>query len=496
LTSMFTSVGVSRQINERIDMEVILYTEFSKRSNSTYNPESPGAISVSVTKDLKLKEKCNIIRPIFFVADTNKYVYAKFMGYYYFVIDDAYDINGAHYIELELDVLGTFKAEIMTHSAFVKYSSSNYNEFIVDTRISTTGKMISKSLRLSLDSYISEEETGMWLLTTFASDEDDAAKCGVVNYLFTNAEWQYFIQALVKSGQSFFGSLEQSFDDLKNCIINVAFVPFANSLAMGDYTDDVILGKWHSKRSAHYATGECITINDALPLSGLDRSDFRIVSPYTYCNLFLPFVGNVEISSEELQNAGSLFFGILYNVYTQKITYIVYVGSGNVNDNTAKIIGTYHGECGIRIPLAYLTNENAQGFIAESVKASVSLATAATGVMTGNPVVAGVGIASTLASEVSAYMKANTMSAKMMGSLSGNYGWSYCPYIKLQIFTPEVTEEPDNFIELYGRPCMKVLNIGTLTGYCETRGFSFNGSVMDSIRDMINNAMDTGVYLE
>ena len=477
-------------------MEVILYTEFSKRSNSTKNPESPGAISVSVTRDLKLKDACSILKPSFFIADTNKYVYAKAFGCYYFVTNDAYAINGAHYIDLEIDPLGTYKQQIFEHSGFVKYSTSNYNEFILDSRITTTGKMVSKSLSLSLDDYISERETGMWLLTTFVSDQDDAQLCGVRNYLFTNAEWQYFIQALFVGGESFFGSLKQAFADLKDCIVNVAYVPFANSEAMGDQTSDVVLGKWHSECSAHYATTEAIVINDGLPLTGLNRSDFRIASPYTYCTLFLPFVGCVDISSEELQNAGSLFFTIIYNLFTQKITYIVYVGSGNVKDNTAKILGIYHGECGIRIPLAYLTNENAQSFLTESVKAGTSFAGAAAGILAGNPVVAAVGVASTIANEVSAFMKANTSSAKMMGSLSGNYGWSNCPLIKLQIFTPEVSDDPDDLLELYGRPLMQVAKIGDLTGYCETRGFSFEGSVMDSVRDMINDAMDTGVYLE
>ena len=477
-------------------MEVTLYTEFSKRSNSTKNPESSGAISVGVTKELRTKEKCSVIYPSFFLSDTNKYVYAKIDDWYYFITNDAYDINGAHYIDLKLDVLGTWKEDILKHSAFVKYSSSNYNEFIVDNRILTTGKMNSKSIRLSLNSYISEQETGMWLLTTFASDRDEYTNNGIMNYLFTNAEWQYFVQELFQTGQDFFGSIEQSFDDLKGCIINIAYVPFANSLAMGEQCEDVVLGKWHSNCSAHYATTEAIVINEGMPLTELDKSDFRIVSPYTYCTLFLPFIGDVEISSEELQNAGSLFFGIIYNLFTQKITYIVYVGSGNVNDANAKILGIYHGECGIRIPLAYLTNENAVGFLSDSVKAAGSAATAAGGLLTGNPVVVGAGVASLLASETSAFMKMNTMTAKMYGSLHGNYGWSYCPYIKLQVFTPEVSAEPSNLNGLYGRPCMQVLNIGSLSGYCETRGFSFEGSVMNTIRDMINNAMDTGVYLE
>ena len=55
-------------------MEVIFYTEFSKRHNSTKNPESSGAISVGVTKEVNLKDNCDLISPSFFVADVNKYV--------------------------------------------------------------------------------------------------------------------------------------------------------------------------------------------------------------------------------------------------------------------------------------------------------------------------------------------------------------------------------------------------------------------------------------
>ena len=477
-------------------MEVIFYTEFSKRHNSTKNPESSGAVSVGVTKEVNLKDNCDLISPSFFVADVNKYVYCKAFGWYYFITGDGYDINNAHYVTCKIDVLGTWKTEINNHSAFVKYSSSLFNEFIKDERIATTGKMISKSIRLSLDNYISEEETFMWLLTTYACDEDDLANNGIKSYLFTNAEWLYLIQALFVDGESFFGSLEQSFSDLKDAIIDISCIPFANNITMGAPTNDVIIGKYHTHVYGHFADHGAIIINDGMPLTDLHKSDFRIMEPYTYCTLFLPFIGNVSISPEELQNAGSLFFTIIGNILTRKITYIVYVGSGNVKDNSAKIIGIYHGNFGIQIPLAYLYNDNAVGFIQDSVKAAAGVAMAAGGAIAGNPVVAAMGLSSALTSEVSAFIKANTKSTSMIGGLSGNYGWSNCPYIKLQIYTPEVTEEPINLAELYGRPLLKVKRIGDLSGYCETRGFSFNGSVMDSIRQMINQYMDAGVYLE
>ena len=474
-------------------MEVKLYQDFSKRSNSNLAPTTG---YVYITKNLTLKEKCDILKPSFFLADTVKYTYCEAFGWYYFITNTAYDINGAQYIECKLDPLATWRDEINLQSAFVKYSTSKYNEFLRDERIVTGGKMVSASIHLPLSEYISQNETYMWLLTTFVADPDDYTNNGIMCYLFTNAEWLYFIQEIVSNGESFFGSINQSFTDLKNAFIDISCIPFANAESMGAVCNDVIVGTYHTHCSAHYASHEAIIINDGMPLTSLNRSDFRILEPYTYAKLFLPFVGVVDFSCEELQNAGSLFFSIYANILTRKITYIVYVGSGNLENANAKILGIYHGTFGIQIPLAYLYNDNAQGFIQSSITAAGGLATMAGGVVSGNPIVVGAGAASALAAEASAFMKANSKNISMHGGLSGNYGWSACQSIKLEVFTPEVSEDPANLAQLYGRPLLQVEQIGNLTGYCETVGFSFNGNVIDSVRDMINTAMDSGVYLE
>lgn len=475
-------------------MEVTLYTEFSKRKNSTKNPTSPGAISVSVTKNVTLRDKCNMLRPSFFLADTNGYVYLKCRGWYYFIKSESYDINGAHYIDCEIDVLGTWRDIIFATSAFVKYSTSKFNEFIRDDRIATTAKMISQSYRLSLDEYISDRETFMYQLITYSGDPDDNTKCGIMIYLLTNAEMQYLLQQLFQSGDSFFGNIEQTFEDLKSAIIDLSCVPFANN-QMGAQTE-IIIGKYKTGCTGHYASEEAIIINDALPLSGLNKDDFRILEPYTYAKLFLPFIGLVDISCEELQNAGNLLFTIIANRITRKITYIVYIGAGNVTDNNAKILGIYHGTYGIQIPLAYLHNENVGQFITETTKAMTGAVAMIGGAATGNAVMAVAGAATFISSEVSAYMKANTKTTTMLGGMSGNYGWSNCPYIKLEIFTPEVSAEPDTLATLYGRPLLQVEQIGNLSGYCETRGFSIDISAPDTVKEMINTAMDNGVYLE
>lgn len=476
-------------------MEIILYSDFSKRNNSTKNPDTPGAISVSVTLNVALKEQCSKIKPSFFITNITDFVYCKAWDWYYYITNIAYDINGAQYIECELDVLGTWRDAIMSTRAFVKYSSSKYNEFIKDERIATTGKMIAKSSSLSLADYISEHDTYMYLLTTYSCDEEEYGNNGIRSYYLTNAEMTYLIQALFVNGESFFGSIEQSFADLKDAIIDISCVPWAVAETMGEQCE-VIIGKYNTHCMAHGASTEAVVINDAIILSEVLPKDFRIMSPYSYGKLYLPFVGVVDISLEEAQLSGLLFFGIISNVLTRKITYIVYTGSSNVTDAKAQVLGVYHGTFGIQIPIAYLYNDNAQGFIGDAFSAGGSLAVAIGGAMTGQYVPAVWGAASFIQSEVSAFMKANTKSTSMIGGLSGNYGWSYCPRIKLEVFTPEVSAEPDSLTGLYGRPLLQVATMNELSGYVETRGFEIDISAPSTIKDKINELMDSGVYLE
>ena len=83
-----------------------------------------------------------------------------------------------------------------------------------------------------------------------------------------------------------------------------------------------------------------------------------------------------------------------------------------------------------------------------------------------------------------------------MGGFGGGYGEELITGYYLIEYTFDTQTEPSELRGLYGRPLCKVVRIGDLSGYVQTHGFSIELSAMDTVRDMINALMDSGVYLE
>ena len=482
-------------------MQITLYSDFSKRRNSTKNPTSPGAISVSVTKDVTLKGRCDYLRPSFFLADVTGFVYLKAWNNYYYIRNVAYDIEGHQYIDCEIDVLGTWRDVIMATRAFVKYSTSDFNVYIKDERVVPTAEMSSFSISLDMTDLIETDEfddfADQFLLTCYT-------QTGLKSYLMDLYQVRAIITQLVMNSKDLFGGgVDQYFSDARDAIVSLRVVPFkASALAKGAI-ENVFLGTFDTQVRATPLESYCLIVHDGLPVGSIKPTDFRIQEPYTYCKLYLPLVGLVDFSLEEMQNHNTISYTLIANIVTGKVTYIIYTGSGNVTDDKAKILGIYDAECGFEIPVATGMLENPVGFVTSSVKGGLSLASlgigataaAASGGALAGVAVAG-GLGSYLLNEMNAFIAANKQNISITGGFAGNFGWGNCRKFKLEVFQPVVSDDPDDLAELYGRPLLQVRTIGDLSGYVETKGFDIDISALEDVKDMINKAMDSGVYLE
>lgn len=486
-------------------MEVIFYSEFSKRRNSTKNPTSPGAISVSVTKEVRLKGNCDILRPSFFVSGATGFVYCKAWNCYYHIKKIAYDINDAEYIECEIDVLGTWREAIKEMNAFVKYSSSDYNVFLTDSRIVPTAKLSSKSISLDFSDTIGTDPTDdfeyCYLFTCYTNT-------GLKTYVLNRYGVIAVITQLMIGSKDFFGSIEQYFSDARDAIVSLRITPFKKGqygLQTNGVPENIFIGNFDTAVLAEYLTSYMVLRNDGLPLTGeINRSDFRIREPYTYAKLFLPLIGLTDFSLEEIQDGGALFFSMYANVLSGKVMYYVYSGNGNISDDRAKIVGVYEGSAGVELPLATSMLENPMASLVSTTKAAGGLAAAGLGLYAAGGTIATLGtgiavaggLATAISGEAQTFMHLLKENISISGAFSGNFGWNACKKIKLEVFTPDVSESPDDLLALYGRPLLQVKKIGDLSGYVETKGFSIDVNAIDEVKDMINQAMDSGVYLE
>ena len=465
----------------RCNMEVIFYTEFSKRRNSTKNPTSPGAISVSVTKDVKLKDRCSRLEPSFFVADTNGYVYCKAWGWYYFVTDEAYDINGAHYINCEIDVLGTWRDIIKATSAYVVYSSSNYSADVIDSRIA-------HKTDISVD-YNSEtspfQDNGCFIITTA---NNDSLYGGVTSYAISASAMQSVIQDLIDD-DSLWDSLQALFSDVSSGVLSCRYVPLDREYFSSQQAGYVTIGSMTFANAFGYITDG--HISDVAVIDIPRRyTDFRNVSMTRYM-LALPFIGVVDLDAMELRGDTQIQVLMEGNCVTGVINYSVEVNGA--------VLNTYSGSFGRTIPVGSSVTD-VMGVVQGYATAGASVVGGIFAGMTPAPSVAAMGQLAAVGGLISGIAQATMSGLKkdfsVNGSFGGGYGEFIIPNYYLIEYTIDSQTEPSELTELYGRPLNKVVSLATLTGFVETKGFSIDISAPETVKELINMYLDSGVYLE
>lgn len=458
-------------------MEITLYSDFSKRNNSTKNPDVAGAISVSVTLNVTLKEQCSKIRPSFFITNVADFVYCKAWDWYYFITDIAYDINGAQYIQCELDVLGTWRDAILSTTSFVRYSTKDFSTRIPDTRISTlTGVSIQSYNNLFGEIY-SSQDLYQYYLSVLGEN-------GIDDWLLTTNELRSIINGLIEHGSDVFGSLTTQFTDAISCLVKCRIIPLSENAFSGTREGEhVMLGKYDTEVTGFHMARTWGYGQDFVSVT--HPNDFRIIEPYSYCKVTLPFAGTFDFSLDELYDTSKLYFSFAYNASTGKIAYRLYRDSPLASDSNANVLGQYNGEFGIDVPIGAQEMSNPIGTLS-------GLASLASMVLAPNPVSA----SATIASSRQAYMGMQKTTS-MIGGYGGNGGWNLDRKLRVEVFSKELTANPDSMTELYGRPLDAVRNLSGLTGgYVQTEGFHIDISAPETVRNMIDQAMDSGVYLE
>lgn len=119
-------------------MATVSFGTFSKRINSTKQP-----VSLSDQRTVTLKEDCSQDNPIFICTGNNfNYNYCSWNGHYYFIDDIISLRNNEVEIHCNMDVLATYKSEILATTQFVSYASEftegsglSFDNWLADTRI-------------------------------------------------------------------------------------------------------------------------------------------------------------------------------------------------------------------------------------------------------------------------------------------------------------------------------------------------------------------------
>lgn len=434
-------------------MEIKLYN-FSKRVNSTKQPKSG-----EVVKNVKLKSECSIYNPIFtFSTNNTNFNYLTAFNMYYYVTDIKHTPNNYIEVSCSIDLLATYKGYIFETSAFVLFSTNQYNSAIVDNRLSTNKDVIINSTSADLSfttslekrhivSYIGPNGSNYIALT-------DDALARLVTKIQSNEFAELFNDPK--------NALAKVLTDTSSCITSCIYNPCT---VTGAVKEIILAGNY-----ATGVTGNAVNRDSDMEIDILipwNFTDFRQRSQFTTLLLYLPGYGYQPLNADNYTGKGTIHIRANLDSVVGEITYLIdhKTRCSTILSSQEQISTTTTGKGSV---ISMLGN---------------SVGTLATGVV--NPI----GIFNTITSSLET-------NVGNIGAAGGLTSFNAKHNITLYCISHNTNVEPSSLATLYGRPLNGVVKIGSINGYCKCVNASVSAPTSQENLDVINNYLNGGVYIE
>ena len=465
-------------------MNINVWTNFSKRRNSTKQPTS------GTTVTCVLKEETSIENPSFIlntpIAD---YTYVEAFGHYYFV-DDVININaGMCELVCSMDVLASYKSDITSYTAFVERASSSYDVFINDPLLSTQQKI----------STVNRSATSMSIMGGHCFVAQVLSRTdGVVLYATSNLEpYKQLLTPSCYSAQDVIdwidSKIAQAFD-LDVYIGSIKWLPIAPN-QIGSLTNDFVIGPievgvpagYNIYKASQITWVRDVVYDVGIPTAG-SFGDFRDCNPrFSRYLMRLPGVGLVELDP--------VVIGSIINDSTQQLNVqididfvsgdvVYYLEKQTVNATPYQEIARYRGNISVDVPIAKSTADfgKSVGTFAGSVGAG-----AAAGGLVGAAVGAVAGLVGAIGNEL-------TPDTSMIGGGGNKSDISYSAGAIVVIAEHYGSKEFATTVA--GRPLMQNVTLSTLSGFVKCGNASVPVNAHASERDAINSFLNSGFYIE
>lgn len=459
---------------------------FSKRKNSTLQPPAADAVEISVV----LKEETSYNNPVFLLRYDGDFPYNYFAWetWYYFLVDVRSVRNNLYEVECVLDPLATYKTEILASSAFVLYSGNLGNSNIVDPRLSIRAEPTISANTFSLD-FISEAPdtavvsvVGMNGCASYALSVSDASRLMRSISIWSEDnipepdEASDVGEAIINIGTSITTGIRQlvGTGSAPGAIRSAMVVPFTSGSISGT-SETIYLGMYDSGITGKRITGriksDIYNVNIPWQATGWEKNE-----PYHHIYLYLPYVGLIHLPASDLLSTSTLLVSVIYDTAAATMDYIVTTSAG-------LRIGHYSANVGA--PLAI----GASNFTPLQAASVIGAGAAgAAGVMAAGGALGAV--AAGAASIIGILNNASPLPSAI-GSNGGLSGVEFQGACITAYRAASAAVAP-----VIGAPTMAAVQLGTVSGYCQTRAASVAVSAPDGIRQEINSLLDSGIFIE
>lgn len=442
----------------------VMFGNTDKARNSTKE------VGLSDDRECLLKDPVSVESPVLLVkTDTfpayNYCFIPEFARYYYITDITSYNAHMWH-ISCEVDVLLTYKAQILATDAFVMYAQSDYNTMIPDTRIPMVPGTINNKFEYEFGPYLS---SGCYAISVASASSSGSSGMAQV-YILTNGG----MSALAKKfgDRDFIKEVSEYFADPLNTVIRAVWYPLDPS-KMGYGSSPIQLGDFDTGVSGAMATPFVnfqveipieLPYRSQLPNGGYTYADYRNVEPYTSYAIELPGMGMFSLPMTSLIGDGTVKPTIVFDISIDPSTGdIVYRMEEDENP-----IMVLTGNLAVEVPL--FNGANNPGVLSGVAQILGGIGTTAVSAVVGSPISAAYGIASLGKSVADTFLTSQQTNYTISGKLGGHAGWQNAAKIRLTVLQHSTSESPAIVGATIGRPLFANRRMGSMRGYIFTKG--------------------------
>ena len=459
-------------------MNIKVWSDFTKRKNSTKQPTG------GTQKTVVIKEECSLENPVFILNEpVASYTYVEAFGEYFFVTDVVNLDGHRSEVHCTLDPCATHKSGIIGYTAFVERAASSYDPYINDPLLTAQQDIIRES-RIATN--LSIFGTGCYIAEVLNKNDGIA--------LYVTPDLSPYKQLLTPSCYNasdisdwIDSKIAQAFD-LDVYIGSIKWVPFDAS-DIGTSTNSFYIGPVDVGVPASYTirkVSQSFYTRSTVSLSLFSQNlfnDFRDCNPrFTQYNLCLPGVGVVDLDSAVIGSA-------IHNSRPINVDIEIDLVSGDVSyylsaDSYRSYFARYKGNVSVNVPIGKSVSDMTQ---------SISMVA---GGVAGGAVSAGVpgAIIGGIVGLVNAVHNELTPQTSMVGG-SGNKAELYGTSSSLVLSRRQYGAK-DYPTTVAGRPLYQNTLLSTLSGFIKCGNASVPLNCRDADREVINNYLNTGIYIE
>lgn len=477
-------------------MRIIFYT-FSKKPNSTARPSGAGT-----EFDCQIKAPSSIISPIIQLSKASNptnfnYAYIPDWNRYYFISDITYGI-GLWILSLRVDVLASFKDDILATSQYILRNANSYNTNIMDTlyptKASATGNTAIAYAPNSvtnvdsagvIENYFNVDFTDGYFVIGVLGDNNS----GITYYQLTYNGFKQLMGSLLNYIPSDFqdvsdGIAKAMLDPLQyitTCYwtptpFQVTYLPTPMTINIASYSIQ-ISGSQNATiifdRKAHLRT--TITIPKH-PQS--NEYGYLQLEPYSRYNLLFEPFGNIPLDTLKLYGGTTLRLDWIVDISTMDSELFVY------NNETNALIYNGVANIGVSVRLSQLVND----IIGGATSLGGGLIGAVAGVALGDYV----GAITSGLSGISSAVNSMLPQLSTRGSEGSFLAYSLGAPQLHAFYNLQVDTDP----ERYGRPLCEIETLNTLSGYTLCSNASLSLSCSDNELTEIESLLNGGFYIE